>query len=204
MTASATLKSLERRVVELSFRLVGRCIPVDHGYALYAAISRHVPDIHDARDIGVQPIRGIYGGDGLLYIALFSHLTLRLPDDQIRQYLNLAGKTLSVEGYPVRIGVPAARILLPVANLRSRLVTIKGFLEQGPFLEAAARQLQNIGVRGEVLLGERRTFRVKDKQVVGFELAITALTAEESLALQEKGLGGRRRMGCGVFVPFRR
>jgi len=30
---------------------------------------------------------------------------------------------------------------------------------------------------------------------------ITNLTAEESLTLQEQGLGGRRRMGCGVFVP---
>jgi len=197
------LKGLECRVVELSSRLVGHCIPVDHGYALYAAISRHVPEIHDAREIGVQPIRGIYGGDGLLYMAPFSRLTLRLPDDQLRDYLKLAGKTLDVKGYPLRIGVPEARMLLPIASLRSRLVTIKGFLDKGPFLDAADRQLQSMGIRGEVLLGERRTFRVKDKQVVGFEVAITGLTAEESLTLQEKGLGGRRRMGCGIFVPWR-
>ncbi len=203
MTASAMLKGLERRVVEVSFRLVGRCIPVDHGYALYAAISRQVPEIHDAREIGVQPIRATYGGEGLLYIAPYSRLTLRMPDDRIRHYLKLAGKTLDVEGHPLRIGVPEARTLLPIASVRSRLVTIKGFLDIGSFLEAAERQLQSIGVRGEVLLGARRTFRVKDKQVVGFEVGITGLTAEESLTLQEKGLGGRRRMGCGIFVPWR-
>ena len=203
MTASPTLKGLECRIVELSFRNVGRCIPVDHGYALYAAISRHVPEIHNAKEIGVQPIRGTYGGDGLLYMAPYSRLTLRLPNDQISHYLKLAGKTLDIKGHPLHIGVPEARMLLPVASLRSRLVTIKGFLDKGQFLEAVARQLQSMSVRGEVLLGARRTFRVKDKQVVGFDFAITGLTAEESLTLQEKGLGGRRRMGCGIFVPWR-
>jgi hypothetical protein len=30
---------------------------------------------------------------------------------------------------------------------------------------------------------------------------ISGLTAAESLLVQEHGLGSRRRMGCGVFVP---
>ena len=189
---------------DLAFRLTGTTIPVDHGYALYAALSRIVPEIHNARAIGVQPIRGVYSGDGTLHLAVFSRLILRLPDDQIRPYLKLAGKKLEVDGHPLRIGVPEVRALRPAASLRARLATIKGFMEEGPFLEAAKRQLNSLGVAGEVLLGERRTFRVKEKQVVGFEIAVTGLTAEESLTLQEKGLGGRRRMGCGVFVPVRR
>jgi hypothetical protein len=32
----------------------------------------------------------------------------------------------------------------------------------------------------------------------------SGLSAEDSLRLQEVGIGGRRHMGCGVFVPFRR
>jgi hypothetical protein len=35
---------------------------------------------------------------------------------------------------------------------------------------------------------------------VGFPLRIDGLTAEESLIVQEHGVGSRRRMGCGVFV----
>lgn len=189
--------------IDLAFRLNGTTVPVDHGYALYAALSHLVPEIHSAQEIGVQPIRGTYGGDGTLHLTTFSRLILRLPDDQIRSYLKLAGKKLDVDGHSLRTGVPEVRTLRPVANLRARLVTIKGFMEEGPFLEAAKRQLQSLGVAGEILLGERRTFRVKEKQVVGFEVAVTSLTAEESLTLQEKGLGGRRRMGCGVFVPWR-
>ncbi|MGE0826499.1 MAG: type I-MYXAN CRISPR-associated protein Cas6/Cmx6 [Candidatus Binatia bacterium] len=188
--------------IDLAFRLTGTTIPVDHGYALYAALSRIVPELHEATELGVQPIRGLYGGDGKLHLADFSRLILRLPDDQIRTYLTLAGKKLEVDGHCLRIGVPEVRLLRPVASLRSRLVTIKGFMETETFLEAVNRQLQDLHVAGEAHLGERKTFRVKDKQVVGFSMGITNLTAEESLTVQEQGLGGRRRMGCGVFVPW--
>lgn len=189
--------------IDLAFRIIGTSVPVDHGYALYAAISRIVPEIHDARAIGVQPIRGVYNDNGALHLSDSSRLILRMPDEQIRTYLKLAGKRLEIDGQTIQIGVPEVRTLRPVANLRARLVTIKGFLEETSFLEAAKRQLQGLEINGEVQLGKRQTFRVKDKQVVGFELAVTHLTAEESLTLQEHGLGGRRRMGCGVFVPWR-
>jgi hypothetical protein len=45
-------------MVDLAFKLMGTRIPVDHGYALYAAINRLVPELHDAKDIGVHPLRG--------------------------------------------------------------------------------------------------------------------------------------------------
>jgi CRISPR-associated protein Cas6 len=188
--------------IDLAFRLNGTTVPVDHGYSLYAALSRIAPELHEAKELGIQPIRGMYSGDGKLHLADFSRLILRLPDDAIRTYLSLAGKQLDVDRHLLRVGVPEVRLLRPVASLRSRLVTIKGFMETETFLEAVKRQLQDLQVAGEAHLGERKTFRVKDKQVVGFAMGITNLTAEESLILQEKGLGGRRRMGCGVFVPW--
>jgi CRISPR-associated protein Cas6 len=105
MTASATLKGLERRVVELSFRLVGQAVPVDHGYAFYAALSRIVPELHSAKGISIQPIRGTYCGNGKLHLTWFSRLILRLPDGQIHLYLKLAGKKLEVDGHLLRVGV---------------------------------------------------------------------------------------------------
>ena len=190
------------RYVDLTFRLNGTTVPVDHGYALYSALSRVVSEIHSDPRIGVQPIRGVYAGDGTLHLAPFSRLILRLPDEQMRTYLTIAGKTLEIDLHSVSVGVPQTRALHPVARLRARLVTIKGFLEDDSFLDAAKRQLEALGIAGYIHLGQRRTLRIKDKQVVGFEMAVSGLTAEESLTLQEKGLGGRRRMGCGVFVPI--
>jgi CRISPR-associated protein Cas6 len=51
-------------------------------------------------------------------------------------------------------------------------------------------------------LGKRRTLRIREKEVVGHEVVIEGLTSEESLSVQERGLGGRRHMGCGIFVPL--
>ena len=187
--------------VDLAFRLNGTVIPVDHGYALYAALSQMVPEIHQATDIGVQPIRGIYSGNGKLQLADSSRLVLRLPDAAIHPYLKLAGKRLSVGEYPLSAGIPEVRMLLPVACLRARLVTIKGFLQEAEFLAAAGRQLQSLCITCDTRLGQRRTFRLKEKQVVGFEMTVDGLTAEDSVKLQEHGLGGRRKMGCGMFVP---
>ena len=47
--------------IDLAFRLTGSAVPVDHGYALYAALSRILPEIHAAKDVGVQPIRDCAG-----------------------------------------------------------------------------------------------------------------------------------------------
>jgi len=44
--------------VDLAFRLTGSNVLVDHGYALYSAISRLLPEIHEAKNIGVHPTRG--------------------------------------------------------------------------------------------------------------------------------------------------
>lgn len=189
-------------VVDLAFRLIGTRVPVDHGYALYAAISWLVPEVHEAKDIGVHPIRGRYDGNGNLLLGPSSRLVLRMPDTAIPPFIKLAGKAIDIDGHRVTVGVPEIRLLKPAATLYARLVTIKKFMEPETLLEAAKRQLEIAGITGNLRLGERRTFRVKDKQVVGFEMFAGDLDAESSAMLQEIGIGGRRHMGCGVFVEF--
>jgi len=187
--------------LDLAFRLTGTRIPVDHGYALYASVSRVLPGIHADANVGIHPVRGRYMGGDTLQLSGLSRLILRLPDSRIPSVLKLAGKTLEVGGYRLGIGVPEIRPLRSVSALRSRVVTIKGFMQDADFLAAAERQRVSLGVKGALRLGERRTVRVKDKQVVGFAVFVDELDAESSIRLQERGLGGRRHMGCGVFVP---
>jgi len=186
--------------VDLAFKLTGSTVPVDHGYALYSAISRILPEIHGAKNIGVHPIRGTYSGNGELMLRDSSRLVIRLESERIGEFLKLAGKRLEIDSHTLRVGIPEVRLLRPRTSLYSRLVTIKGFMEPPAFLEASRRQLEKIGAKAEIQVGERRTFRVKDKQVVGFEVAALELDTEDSLRLQENGLGGRRHMGCGIFV----
>jgi len=211
-------------IVDVQFKITGKMIPVDNGYRLYSALSKLIPQLHDFSEIGIHPISGILAGNRCLAISDKSLLTFRLSTEQIPLFLPLAGKTLSVGEYQIHVGIPQTRALVPAARLYSRLVVIKGFLEAEPFLEAAYRQLHEFGIKGKLHLIEqsqvvkanegilrgshsqylRRTIRIRDKEVVGFGLRAEELTAEESIILQEKGIGGRRRFGCGIFVPDRR
>jgi CRISPR-associated protein Cas6 len=70
-------------VVDLAFRLTGSKIAVDHGYALYSAISRLVPEIHEAKNIGVHPIRGTYSGNGELMLRDSSRLVVRMESEKL-------------------------------------------------------------------------------------------------------------------------
>lgn len=197
--------------LELSFNLVGeQPLAADHGYALYGAISRQLPQIHSENGIGVHPIAGRQVGQRQLMLTRYSRLTLRVVDGEITPLLSLAGTSLRVGESMLRVGVPQVRPLIPATALRSRLVVIKvsGItakqLTPKLFLGSAQKQLDTMGISREVLvtLGKRRTMRIKQREIVGYEMLVEGLSAEESLVLQETGLGGKRHMGCGVFVPL--
>lgn len=191
--------------VDLAFAVLAtEPIPADHGYHLYGALSRVLPQLHQSNGIAVHPILGQQIGNRQLQLTDRSRLVLRADVDQIGQLIALAGKQLDIAGHRVRIGVPQVWTLRAASAVRSRLVTIKGFLDLDPFLVAARRQLDELGVSPEaqLRLGKRRTLRIREKEVVGYEVRVEGLTADESLTLQERGLGGRRHMGCGVFVAI--
>jgi CRISPR-associated protein Cas6 len=198
--------------IDLAFSIVCQhALPADHGYLLYSAVSRALPEVHQADGYGIHPIRGRQLGGRTLQLAEHSRLIIRTDAEQIARFLPLAGKRLQLLDRTLTVGVPQVRPLAPAAALRSRLVTIKlpaaatqsADIAAQAFRDSALRKLSDLGVSSEATLslGKRRTLRIKDKEVVGYEVLVECLTAEESLTLQEHGLGGRRHMGCGVFVP---
>ena len=198
--------------IDLIFSIVSQhAIPADHGYLLYAAVSKLLPEAHQADGFGIHPIGGRQLGGRTLQLTEHSRLAIRTEVEQIACFLPLAGKSLRLLDRSLRIGVPQVHSLVPATALRSRLVTIKlaEAMSQPEehareaFLAALNRKLQELGISPEsqLALGKRRTIRIKDKEVVGYEVLVERLSAQESLILQEHGLGGRRHMGCGLFAP---
>jgi CRISPR-associated protein Cas6 len=202
-------------LVDLIFPVLGTTLPTDHAYLLYAALSRRIPRFHDpASRMRFASINGLGGGKGQLLMFNKSRLRLLLLPEAIPEILPLAGESLEIGEHRVRLGVPHVAALIPAAALAARIVTFKNATSPERFIEKARRELDALGIRGEagiplILTGERRgeprrqIVRIKGKRVIGFAIRVTALTAEESVRLQEEGVGGRRRMGCGFFVPMR-
>ncbi len=196
--------------VELSFGVVGQTLPADHGYGLYSAIAHLAPQIHQQDGLSILTIAGIPDKQGQIFLTERSHLRIRLPYECMPTIYHLAGKRLTIGGHSIQLGIPQIFMLRPAERLRARIVIIKNYQEPESFLQAAKLQLADLGVMGEVILplntegkADRKTIKIKTYTVVGFGLEVSGLSEEDSIKLQVSGLGGKHRMGCGVFMPMK-
>ncbi len=200
-------------VIDLAFQIVGATIPLDHGYSLFAGLSRIVPGLHGDRGVGVHPIRGRPTSPGVLGLTEWSRLRIRLSAEGIAPYIAIAGRELDLDGHRIRVGIPQVESLVPAANLSARLVTFKHAMEAEVLLVDVRRELDRMEIAATPRLvpgkrpghaGQpiRRVLTIKGRRLVAFPVCVVGLSPEESIRLQEEGLGGRRRMGCGVFCPF--
>lgn len=202
--------------VDLLFPVLGSSLPTDHGYALYSCLSHQLPCLHDGGlKFGMATITGRHVGGGMLQLdPRKSRLRLRLSAADIPQVLPLAGRGLDVMGHRIRLGVPQIQALHPAPALIARTVAIKNATEPQPFLDAARKMLDAANIGGSLSVPEhrardgstraiRRVLRIKGVRIVCFSLLVEGLEPEESLRLQDSGLGGRRHLGCGLFVPAR-
>ena len=92
--------------VELRYPIFGKTLPTDHGYALFAALSRLLPEAHDSDWLAVSTLPGLARGDGTLQLDPQATLKLRLPQDCVPVLLKLAGKRLNVAGHDLRLRPP--------------------------------------------------------------------------------------------------
>jgi CRISPR-associated protein Cas6 len=193
--------------IDLSFSVIGETLPADHGYGLYSALTHWNHNLHHLEELSIQTIAGIPDKQGKIYLTERSRLVIRLPYDQVPIVYGLAGKALTIGNHTIRLGIPQIYLVQPASTLRSRLVVIKGYQQPETFSEAAQRQLNELGVNGIIKIPTikdepaRKTIKIKRFTVVGFSFQVSHLSDEDSLLLQQIGLGGKRHMGCGVFVP---
>ena len=228
MIAAATqpvYRAEQSPCVKVSFPVIGKQLPADHGYLVYSAISRSTPSLHGVDWLAIELVSGLPSGRGLIALPeRGASLHLRIPAENYRDVLPLAGKRLEISGHLIRLGLPVARPLEPAPSLYARVVTIKKFIDAEPFVEAVKRKLDSFGVKGRVELprDEQRRYRrrivtIHGKSVVGFSVAVHDLNDEDSLLLQAgavkvvspddnatqwQSIFSRRAMGCGIFNPI--
>lgn len=191
--------------IDLFFPIQGQQVSLEHGYLLYAALANLLESpgdawLHDGDSVGLHLIRGRYDGAGSLRLDKAARFGLRIPADLIPKFLPLAGQAIQLGDHRLRIGIPQPQALIPAPTLYAHLVTTKNGQDEARFDQEIARQLEALDIHGKPQRGPRRMFRIKDKHVVAHTLLVSELNAEESIRLQEEGLGGRRKLGCGVFV----
>ncbi len=222
MTHSTVSKSAlddSRTVVDLVFPAYSvacsQTLSKDHGFILFNAICRLVPSVYGARWLGVHPLRCQMRA-GMRRLHPRTCLVLRLPASRIPAMLSLCDQVLPFGNAGLRIGVPIVRQLRPTSALESRLVVIRltkvphnsdGTINKSALVESykseLRRQLADLPAEAIITLGTWRRIIVDGRRVLGIGVRLSELTEQDSLRVQAMGIGSKRAIGCGLFVPAR-
>ena len=190
-------------VVDVVFSLTGESLPRDHGQPLAAALLRHLPWLAEATDAGVHRINVVAGNGDQALLSHRARLAIRVGRERAAEVAALAGRVLDVGGFAVQLGEPVHRELLAHGTLYAPVVTNAG-ADELQFLQCVERELDALGVRGRAICGRQRVLRDDcGAERVGYSLLVDRLSADDSLRVQQHGLGTHRHLGCGVFVPHR-
>ncbi len=198
-------------VVDCKLAVAGEHIHLDHSYELFSALSRKQIVLHDpSLKVGIFGINGIPDRKNktILHLSDKSTLRLRLSIKDVGIAYRLEGQSLIVGSSELQLGEVSISLLDPSPSLTSRLTVIKNATEPDLFLTSCQRQIDELNIKGEIALDNRsdgkakyKTIKVRGFTVMGFGLKVTNLSPIDSLILQQEGLGGKRKMGCGMFVP---
>ncbi len=200
-------------VVDAVFSISCHTLPVDHAYALSQAIQRALPWFADDADAGLHLVHGAESGNGwlrpdapqaLLHLSRRTKLALRIPKRRITDAGALLNQTLDVDGHALRVDRIALRLLSRITTLFSRHVVITAGDNEARFLNAAVEELGALGIRPKKMLcGLTTPIATPTYMLQTCSLLLTGLSLEESVLLQQQGLGRERKLGCGLFLPHK-
>lgn len=194
--------------VDVGFPAKGRTLPVDHGYLLFTALCHLLPRLREEPNWGVHPVLG--RALGPTHLELFQHslVQLRIPTTDVGHVTELGSQSLRVGRHLLKLGPPTVYPLQPARNLQSRCVTVHGHEQPAQFAEGLRHELSSlpgsaITASIEIDVGERRYVRTRSHAVPGFEVTLSNLELKTSIEVQAHGVGGRRYLGLGLFMPKR-
>jgi CRISPR-associated protein Cas6 len=201
-------------VIDVAFRIACPTLPLDHAHALSRALIDILPWLEDEEHAGVHLIHGAASGNGwyrpedvaseVLHLPRRTRMRLRVPRHRLEDARQLTGRRLDVDGHVLEVGDSEVFLLSSLSTLFSRYVMTAADTDENAFLEEASRGLQEIGINCRKMLGGiSHTLRFPDGPVLTRSLMVADLEPEQSIRLQQVGLGPGRSFGCGLFLPHK-
>ena len=190
-------------VTEVHFELQGTLLPRDHGYLLFLELSRLLPWLADETLAAVHHIQGAETGkDDLLILNRRTKLVIRIPVYREADLAILPGQTITVGGFELTIGKGKTKPLARHSPLYAHCVTTGSMDEEG-FASDIIRILDELKITCRFICGRRQTVTTADGLAYGYSLLLHELPVEQSILVQQRGMGGNRKIGCGIFIPHK-
>lgn len=187
-------------MLDIAFDLKGSSVPAGYAFALWDEVVRCLPWLEAEKFAGILPLRTAASGGNML-LPQRTKLVLRLPSRLALQARQLSGQELDVGGSALRVGEAKEKPLQPHPTLHAQLV--ESGSEEKEFLADMEKQLREMEVACKLICGMRHTLTGARQSVAGYSLVLHDLKPDASLQIQRAGLGGQRRYGCGIFVPYK-
>jgi CRISPR-associated protein Cas6 len=200
-------------VVDIAYNISCRCLPVDHAYALQQALHGALPWLQDEELAGMHTIHVAESGNGwmrpdnaddLLYLSRRTKMVLRVPRHRIEEAAALSGRNLDVDGHALEVGKSAIRPLSALTTIFSRYIVAEEGADEAAFMQSVAQQLRAMGIRAKKMLcGLEHGIRTPEHLIRTRSLMLADMDVEDSVKLQQQGLGPWRQLGCGLFIPHK-
>lgn len=204
----------DANVVDIAFRIRCPRLPVDHAYDLFRAIVKKLPWIQNDDRVGIHSIHGAESGSGwyrptqenggVMQLSNRVRLILRVPKGSLDQCAVLCGRTLTVSDQRIKVNNYKVRPIGPMPTLFARGVLTAAEETEDTFIERVESSLSSMKIDvPKILPGRKHKIRLPDQNLVARSLLLADLSFSDSIKLQEMGLGEKRKLGCGLFIPHK-
>lgn len=201
-------------VVDMVFGIQCKCLPVDHNHALSESVQTVMPWLSDESMAGVHSIHVAASGNGwmrpdepgaLLHLSRRTRLEIRVPKHRIDGARQLEGVTLDVDGYSITVKGATVRPMSTITTLFCRYLATDDNLEkEDQVIEWVVDQLKDLDIKPrKMLCGTEHHIDTPEGEIRTRSLMLADLEVDESVRLQEHGLGPFRSLGCGLFIPHK-
>jgi len=204
-------------VVDVVYSISCKCLPLDHAYTFSNAVRAALPWMDDEPQAGIHLIHGAESGNGwmrpedttneLLQLSKRSRMTLRVPKHRVEDALGLAGETLDIDGYSLEVGKAKVKLFSTMPTQFARYVVVPQGIshdDEAAFMTYAVEELKGLDIRVRKLLcGRAHALQHPDGDLYTRSIMLADLELEETVVLQQQGIGQHRKIGCGLFIPHK-
>jgi len=190
-------------MIDLVFGVRGNRMPADYRFALWNVLRSTLPWVEQEAATGIVGIRLTQTGEASALLARRAKLTLRVPSNRVAAAQRIEGMRIDFGSDSIEITFAYSRALVPASTIYAQLVVL-GTEDETAFGQALAEELAHQAVAAQHILGRRKSLRAGPRELVGYPVVLHGCSAEQSLRVQQLGLGAERGLGCGIFVPHKK
>ena len=204
--------SVSDDIVDAVFKISCPTLPVDHAYALYSAVLNRLPWIEE-EGVGLHTIHVAASGNGwmrpedpneLLHPSRRTRFAIRVPKKRIDDVGALSGASLDIKGNVLDIHDMEVRELHASETLFARYIVATDDDDEEQFLQEMFEQLKSLDIHArKMMCGRQSRIETPQGSIKTRSMMLADLELEDSVKLQQRGLGPLRHMGCGLLIPHR-